>query len=128
MPGTAQTNYAFCYGDASRLVGANWEGATAMEDAIVQPASLTRDLSEAICQQCHLQGDVKVHPYGRDDWSFRPGQPLNQTRVDYRLEADESAMSLLGHVEQMHQSVCYQGSDRFTCTSLDTHFSSGNLT
>jgi prepilin-type N-terminal cleavage/methylation domain-containing protein len=28
MPGTAQTNYAFCYGDASRLVGANWEGST----------------------------------------------------------------------------------------------------
>ncbi len=28
MPGTAQTNYAFCYGDASRLVGANWEGTT----------------------------------------------------------------------------------------------------
>ena len=28
MPGTAQTNYAFCYGDGSRLVGANWEGAT----------------------------------------------------------------------------------------------------
>ncbi len=28
MLGTAQTNYAFCYGDASRLVAANWEGAT----------------------------------------------------------------------------------------------------
>ncbi len=28
MPGTAQTNYAFCYGDASRLIGGNWEGST----------------------------------------------------------------------------------------------------
>ncbi len=28
MPGNAQTNYAFCYGDASRLVGGNWEGPT----------------------------------------------------------------------------------------------------
>jgi Flp pilus assembly protein TadD len=93
-----------------------------MEDSIVQPASLTRDLSEAICQQCHLQGDVKVHPDGKDDWSFRPGQALVQTRVDYHLEFDKAALPLVGHVEQMHQSACYQGSNSFTCTTChDPH-------
>ncbi|TWT94336.1 cytochrome c3 family protein [Neorhodopirellula pilleata] len=92
-------------------------------DTIVNPRSLNRELSEAICQQCHCQGAVELPVAGRDTWDFRPGQRLTDYRVDFQFRSEGSdAMSLVGHVEQLHSSKCYTQSDTLTCiTCHDPH-------
>ena len=105
------------YSDAGRSTPA--EGAK--DNTIVNPARLSRELSEAVCQQCHLQGDVQVTVRGRRHDSFRPGFPLSDFRHEYRLFAS-SDMTVVGHVEQMQQSRCYTESDSLTCTTChDPH-------
>ena len=41
---------------------------------IVNPRRLTRKLAEAVCNQCHLQGDVRVPARGVRAEDFRPGE------------------------------------------------------
>jgi predicted CXXCH cytochrome family protein len=82
---------------------------------IVNPAHLSRELGEAVCQQCHLRTSATVVGRGRKASDFRPGLPLQDFRQDYTLAIPDKPMTVVGHVEQMHISRCYQGSDRFTC-------------
>ena len=90
-------------------------------DTIVHPAKLSRDASEAICQQCHLQGAEVVFAPQQDRWDFRPGQSLSANRTDYQISGD-SKFKIVAHVEQMHQSRCYLDSDTMTCTTChDPH-------
>ncbi|HMC64501.1 MAG TPA: hypothetical protein VKI65_06155, partial [Gemmataceae bacterium] len=44
---------------------------------IVNPRHLDPPLREAVCQQCHLQGHLRILARGRDFWDFRPGLPLH---------------------------------------------------
>lgn len=89
---------------------------------IANPASLSRDLSEAICQQCHLTGVAESAVAGTDQWSYRPGLPLTAFRVDYQFRVGNDSMNVVGHVEQMHQSKCYQQTETLTCiTCHDPH-------
>lgn len=92
-------------------------------DAIVNPRTLSRELSEAICQQCHCQGVQEISVSGKDDWDFRPGMKLTDIRVDYQLGGEHGgSMSLVGHVEQLHQSKCYTETSTLTCiTCHDPH-------
>lgn len=82
---------------------------------IVNPAHLSRKLAEAVCQQCHLRTSATVISRGRKASDFRPGLPLQDFRQDYSLSIADKPMTVVGHVEQMHISRCYQKSDRFTC-------------
>jgi hypothetical protein len=89
---------------------------------IVNPAKLGRDLGEAICQQCHLQGAGKATVSGKDQWDFRPGLPLTDFHVDYQYRLAGEKMRIVGHVDQMHASQCYQQTQKLTCTSChDPH-------
>lgn len=85
------------------------------DDTIVNPARLSRDLAEAVCQQCHLRASATVLRKGKSYFDFRPGLPLQDFRVDYELDSPNQKMTVVGHVEQMHQSRCYQKSERFSC-------------
>jgi predicted CXXCH cytochrome family protein len=89
--------------------------AAAPDDTIVNPARLARELAEAVCQQCHLRSSATVVARRRDPAAFRPGLPLQDFRHDYRLEVPDAPMTVVGHVEQMHLSRCYQGSDTLSC-------------
>jgi predicted CXXCH cytochrome family protein len=89
--------------------------AAEVDYTIVNPRRLPRDRAEAVCQQCHLQASASVIARGRTRGDFRPGLPLEDFRADFRLARPDSAMTVTGHVAQMHQSRCYQGSDRLTC-------------
>jgi predicted CXXCH cytochrome family protein len=84
---------------------------------IVNPAHLTRELAEAVCQQCHLKPAAVVPARGRRASDFRPGLPLQEFQQPYLLEAGLTSMTVIGHVEQMHASHCYQGSKTFSCST-----------
>ena len=85
--------------------------------SIVNPAHLSRELGEAVCQQCHLRAGATVVSRGRTIDDFRPGLPLTDFRQDYTLEIPDESMTVVGHVDQMHASRCYQASEKFTCVT-----------
>lgn len=86
-------------------------------DDIVNPARLERNLAEAICQQCHLQGAGKAPVTDRDQWDYRPGLPLTDFHIDYQYRFKDEPMRIVGHVEQMHASECYKQTETLTCTT-----------
>lgn len=88
---------------------------------IVNPARLPRALAEAVCQQCHLQASVTVRARGRKPSDFRPGLPLEEFRHDYRLEVDDVPVKVVGHVEQLRLSRCYQASSMTCLTCHNPH-------
>lgn len=91
------------------------------DNTIVNPARLPRDLAEAVCQQCHLQASATVQARGRNPLDFRPGLPLEEFRHDYRLEVDNVPVKVVGHVEQLRLSRCYQASSMTCLTCHDPH-------
>jgi predicted CXXCH cytochrome family protein len=92
------------------------------DDTIVNPKRLPRTLADAVCEQCHLQSVGMVPVRGRRFEDFRPGLPLEEFRFDYEIRRPGAAMTVTGHVEQMHQSLCYQKSETLSClTCHDPH-------
>jgi hypothetical protein len=47
---------------------------------IVNPRRLSRKLSEAVCQQCHLQGDIRIAGRGSGHSNIGPGSRSNDSR------------------------------------------------
>jgi hypothetical protein len=95
---------------------------TAAEDlTIVNPGKLSRPLQEAICGSCHLNGPALVMLRGRQRTDFRPGRPLTDYRIDYRLSTGTEEMTVVGHIEQLRRSACYQASDMTCITCHDLH-------
>jgi hypothetical protein len=89
---------------------------------IVNPAKLSRPLLEAVCSACHLQGDVRIDVRGRRILDYRPGLPLSDFRVHYFFASAGEGMTVVGHVEQLRKSLCYQKSPEMTCLSChDMH-------
>jgi len=80
--------------------------------AIVNPRKLESTLRDAVCEQCHLLGDSSVTERpGRDLTDYRPGLPLHRFETVF-VPAPGSAADHKnsGHVEQMHESRCFQSS------------------
>lgn len=78
---------------------------------IVNPRGLPAALRDAVCQQCHLEGTVRLLPRGRHLYDFRPGLPLESCWTTFvRAEDSEEGRRAVNHVEQMRQSVCFQTS------------------
>ncbi len=89
--------------------------------SIVNPRHLPRDLQESVCQQCHLQSATHVLVRGQKFDSYRPGMPLTAFRRDFALSLS-GKMTVVGHVEQLHGSACYQRSETLSCTTChDPH-------
>ena len=95
-----------------------------IDRSIVNPKHLEPALREAVCQQCHLQGQARVLRAGREVFDFRPGLPLElfyDTFVWHPgVPHDQKAV---GHVEQMTESRCFEKSaGKLGCASChDPH-------
>lgn len=85
---------------------------TRIDPTIVNPAKLPWSQREAVCQQCHLTGVVRVLPRGRDLYDFRPGLPLDSSWSIF-VDADQSGQDkkAVNHVEQMYLSRCFASSN-----------------
>ncbi len=113
-----------CHGPGSIHVA--MRGSEAQMDgpdlSIVHPARLDREHSEAICAQCHLHGAAMIDIRGRSLTDFRPGLRLSDFSIPYGLETPGKEMQVVGHMEQMRLSRCYQETETMTCTTChDPH-------
>lgn len=95
-----------------------------VDHTIVNPRRLMPALRDAVCEQCHLQGEAVIPRRGRGQYEYRPGLPLHEyVQVFVRPPELDEATKIVGHVEQTHQSACYTKSGgAFGCTSChDPH-------
>jgi Flp pilus assembly protein TadD len=80
-------------------------------DSIINPRRLEASLREAICQQCHLQGEVRVLRRGRDTFDYRPGLPLQAFWSTFvRPPESTDGRKSVSSVEQMYLSKCFRAS------------------
>lgn len=113
-----------CHGPGDRHVALRQRGNAKdpVEEFIVHPAKLSRELQIDLCAQCHLHGDATVELAGGGVADFQPGQPLSQFQVHFALDFGSREMAVVGHVEQMKLSRCYTESQTLTCTTChDPH-------
>lgn len=83
---------------------------------IVNPARLSTELQNNVCQRCHLQG-IAVLNDGRQFSDFRPGMKLSEVMNVFMpsYEGGEDKMIMASHVERMKKSPCYVNSGKMSC-------------
>jgi hypothetical protein len=115
-----------CHGPGAAHVAARAAGPPRekVDDTVVNPRHLAPALREAVCEQCHLQGETIVARRGRSQADYRPGLPLHEyVTVFVRPPEVTDPGKIVSHVEQMRLSACFNKSGgRFGCTSChDPH-------
>ncbi|MCI0682078.1 MAG: hypothetical protein L0Y71_08240 [Gemmataceae bacterium] len=100
--------------------GERYEGP---DQTIVQPARLSLLRRDAVCEQCHLQGEARVARQDRELFEFRPGMPLQLFQSVFVMNPEFAEFRAVGHVEQMHASACWkQSAGKLGCISChDPH-------
>jgi hypothetical protein len=121
-----------CHGPAAGHVAfhrdklASGPGPDKTADRIVNPAKLSVQARESVCNQCHLQGLFTIPRYGKTFNDFRPGELMEDTfvcLVGPQSSADGQPTKVVSQVEQMRQSRCYVATEgQLGCTSChDPH-------
>jgi Flp pilus assembly protein TadD len=94
-------------------------------DPITKLAQLDAERRDAVCFQCHLQGEMRVARSDYDDFDFRPGMLFSDVWLAFLSpnEVADGGLSKVSHAEQMLSSGCYAGSQgAFGCISChDPH-------
>ncbi len=96
--------------------------------SIVDPGWLPRELRNDVCYQCHMRPSLPtlaMTRFGRGDFSFKPGEPLN----DYMVQIHPAFNSMQGggrlrpySHDRMELSHCYRQRDSLDCnTCHDPH-------
>ncbi|HEY3816994.1 MAG TPA: multiheme c-type cytochrome [Polyangiaceae bacterium] len=109
-----------CHGPGQKHV------ATLRAADIVNPARLSTTRQVEVCAQCHESSHSNLRAH-REEFSYRPGEPLGAYRVNFVGEPPEpDRFILLAHPERMIRSACWRASGgKLTCTSChDPHKSS----
>jgi Flp pilus assembly protein TadD len=80
-----------------------------LDHTIVNPARLSPPLRESVCEQCHLEGEVRILRAGRGVYDYRPGLALADFwGVLIQRQRGNGDAKAVNHVEQMYQSKCFQ--------------------
>jgi len=124
-----------CHGDdlSHGVVTKKKSGESAPESAhaagpppkgIINPAKLSPGRRDAICMQCHLEGNAIVEQPGRHLYQFRAGNDLSEFVRYYVLTSDgKEKLRAVSQFEALAQSVCKRSAgDALTCTTChDPH-------
>lgn len=115
-----------CHGPGQTHVAHHRQTDASGLDPIINIAGLDSSRRDAVCLQCHLQGETEVLRFGRNETDFRPGDHLGDIWSVYvsgnGIDPD-GATAAVSHALQMHSSRCFTKSDgRLGCISChDPH-------
>ena len=95
---------------------------------IVNPAKLPPPERDSVCEQCHLEGNIRILAPGRDWWDFAVGRPTESTWVTYIDTSSQGGLRAVSQSELLAQSQCAQKSGgRLWCgTCHNPHASRAN--
>ncbi len=106
-----------CHGPGAEHAGLALQGEAPLEDiraAIVNPSRLPREELYSICYGCHMQPIVAVpavRRFGRDAYSFRPGEKLTDFIAQMDVEAANrprpERFEINHHPYRLEQSACF---------------------
>jgi tetratricopeptide (TPR) repeat protein len=75
--------------------------------AIVNPVKLSADRRDAVCMQCHLEGNAAIERPGKHLYQFRPGDDLSDyVRYYVRANDGQPGLRAASQFEALAQSVC----------------------
>jgi predicted CXXCH cytochrome family protein len=96
--------------------------------SIVNPAKLAPSRRDSVCEQCHLEGEVRILNPGRDWWNFQAGQSTESVFVTYLGTAARGTLRAVSQSELLAQSQCArQSGGRLWCgTCHNPHASEPN--
>jgi hypothetical protein len=97
-------------GDLHVREGGRRTGPEQTDYTIVNPRKLEPALRDAVCEQCHLQGEARIVRRGRDIFEYRPGLPLQLFLSVFERLPELRDSKAVGQVEQMQTSRCYTAS------------------
>jgi hypothetical protein len=95
---------------------------------MVNPAKLTGDRRDSVCNQCHLEGEARIARAGRAQDLYTPGESLSDSlAVFVRDDAAIDRLGAVSHVEALALSLCKRRSgDGLSCiTCHDPHVQPG---
>jgi tetratricopeptide (TPR) repeat protein len=98
--------------------------------AIVNPAKLSPARRDAVCMQCHLEGNAAIEQPGRHLYQFQPGDDLSDFVRYFVLTGDgKENVRAVSQFEALAQSKCKRASgDAMSCTSCHDPHSSPTAT
>jgi hypothetical protein len=82
----------------------------------VNPAKLPPGIRDSVCEQCHLEGVVRILNPGRDWWDFRAGAAAESVFVTYLPTTTDGTLRAVSQSELLAQSQCAkQSGGRLWC-------------
>ena len=99
-----------CHGDGSA------HAIRPRSDNIRNPRKLPASARDAVCEQCHLAGEIRLPLPGADPSSYRPGEELS-SYVEVFVSPDAPrGIRVNGHAEALAASKCRQfAPEKFWC-------------
>lgn len=73
---------------------------------IVNPARLSQRARDSVCEQCHIEGEVRVLNPGKSWRDFHPGDELENVMAVYVLSRNGHEVKPVSQVEQLAASRC----------------------
>lgn len=128
-PGYSQPDFSrtigaeclFCHSSRGEPRGIGCErchGDAADHKNLVNPAKLSAERQDAVCEQCHLAGEVRLARAGRSLGEFRPGDSLAAYLEVLIRPAGPEGLRVNGHAESLAVSHCrLRAGNRIRCST-----------